>query len=307
MTALEQAVIRTVAYFDMFEYPLTHWEVYLFLYSEDRKRCTLLDIEQTLEESVLLKKKLFFQDGFVGFAGKEKTIATRQRRYVGSHHKYHIVKRFVRLAKAVPFIDLIASCNNLAFSNAKKESDLDFFIVAKKGALPFVRLSLVLLSMVFFSRPQENSHEDTICLSFIIDTGHDELDSMARKEGDIYLTYWYATLIPLYVRDEASYYALEKSNAALLSRLPHHLPRTSTVLTITGTDSIRRLFEMMWTLLRLDALHSILYSLQVKRLPKEIVDTMNNSSSVIVTPSIFKTHIHDKREHIHEAWLTNSR
>lgn len=180
MSELEHAIYKTIAYFDIFDYPLTEWELYIWIYSTQGAKITLQLVRKTLKTSDTLQKKFGHKNGMVFLSQRESIVYTRQARYVSSHRKYKIVSRFVRFARHLPFVLQIASCNNLAFFNAKEESDLDFFIVTKKGMMPIVRILMVLISILFFRRPNVAYHKDTICLSFLIDSSQQQRRSQTH-------------------------------------------------------------------------------------------------------------------------------
>ena len=302
MSSLEQSIIKTVSYFDLFDYPLTTWELYLLLYQDENNIYEFDELLHTLTTSDELNQKLFYSAGFVGRKGREENIFIRQQRYITSFSKYRIVKRFARIAQHVPFIELIFSCNNLAFFNAKSSSDLDFLVVTKKGMLPIVRFFLVIISILFFKRPDKRHHKDTICLSFFIDTEHQAFVKFAIKPEDIYLQYWFTTLQLLYCRSMNTYWKLQNDNKAIVSNFPNHLSRFSTLLSHVGKSKSQHFFETAFSLRGIKKLPQRFFKLQLQWLPVSVTSVMNESSSVIVTPSVFKTHIHDKRKQIHERW-----
>ena len=300
--ALELAILDTVSYFDIFDYPLTHFEIFTFLYSEQKKEHSFSEVQNCLEKNDELNRKLHFKDGYVGMKGRESLTTERQRRYILSHAKFRKVRRFARLARHLPFVELIAACNNLSFFNAKKESDLDFFIIAKKGKVSVVRFFAVLISIIFFKRPSSTHHEDAICLSFFVDSAHQRVTDLSLPKRDIYMQYWYATLQPLFLKHKKTYETMEEENNEVLSFYPNHYSRVSTSLTQTGVSRARLFAESIWKMFHLNFLASWLYSFQIKRLPREIATIMNTSTSVVVTSSIFKTHSKDIREKIYDLW-----
>lgn len=300
-------MLQTIVYFDLFDYPLTSWETYQLLYVEKDIESSYAELKDLLTTSELLQERLFFKDGFFGIRGREEVVAIRQKRQRISHRKYHIARRFVRIARHVPFINLIAVCNNLAFHNAKEKSDLDFFIVTKKYMMPFVRFFLVLISIIFFKRPDSSHHKDTICLSFLVDEAHTDISSMSLSGGDSYLLYWLATLQPLYLRDRTAYDAFIASNQNFLHVLPNLSSRVSTSQTIIGESVIARAGVFLGTVLHAaQNLSGLLYAFQLRKLPKGIREKMNTSTSVIISEGIFKTHTADKRGEIHAQWIQAS-
>ena len=123
------SIIKTLSYFDIFDYPLTSWEIHTFLLSDTR-------YEYRDVRSALLAAPVEQKDGFYFLPGRAGIVTMRHKRYISNIFKMRKARRAILLWAYVPFVRMIAICNNLSFFNAKKESDLDMFIVVKKQGPP---------------------------------------------------------------------------------------------------------------------------------------------------------------------------
>ena len=201
---------------------------------------------------------------------------------------------------------MVAVCNNLAFLNAREESDLDVFVVVKKGALSFTRFLMVLVSILFFTRPSEKAQKNGLCLSFIVDESSLLLKSFSIFPHDVYLLYWTATLTPLYDYN-GIYEIFRRSNKDVLSNLPNCCSRKSAVLSVLPSSFLKRAIEFLATPLTIGAISNFIFQSEVYMLPKSISEKMNKSSAVVVRESVFKTHLNDQRISIENEWQARVR
>ena len=77
MDSLSISIIKTIAYFDIFDYPLTSWEIFVFLNSNSGYKYSeiifgLLKID--------LDSKLDSKNGFYFLSGREAIVKTRNSR-----------------------------------------------------------------------------------------------------------------------------------------------------------------------------------------------------------------------------------
>lgn len=106
------------------------------------------------------------------------------------------VRRYVWFLKFVPFLRMVAVCNNLAFGKLRAESDIDLFIVARAGRLFMVRFLVTVILQVLGVRRHGNKVAGRFCLSFFVDDSALDLAGIAI-ERDIYLAYWVRSLVPV--------------------------------------------------------------------------------------------------------------
>ncbi len=115
----------------------------------------------------------------------------------------------LRLLELFPQILLIALCNSRAMGETDENSDIDLFIIAKKGNLWTVRFIVTALTSMLGVR-RSNTHglqkwtpeyikrtKDRFCLSFFITEESMNFESIRLQPNDPYLDRWIYTLIPL--------------------------------------------------------------------------------------------------------------
>jgi len=106
------------------------------------------------------------------------------------------VNKYLPYLRFVPFIRMVAVCNNLAFGNVDENSDIDLFIIAKKGRLFTVRILITAFLHILGVRRHGDKVSRRFCLSFFVDDSFLDFKSIAI-ENDIYLAYWCKTLVPI--------------------------------------------------------------------------------------------------------------
>lgn len=127
----------------------------------------------------------------------------------------------VRLLGIFPQIQMVALCNSRAMGEADENSDIDLFIIAKKGNLWTARFLTTLLTSMLGLR-RRNTHglkkwtpeytrrtKDRFCLSFFITEEAMNFDSIRLQPDDPYLDRWICTLVPLINKNHAYEHFME--------------------------------------------------------------------------------------------------
>jgi len=298
---LENAIISTVAFFDIFDYPLTLVEIYKWLYQPDMKY-QLYEISQGLD-SEALKNRISTKSGFYFLAGREKIIQTRLERYQIAEKKFKIALRTVWFLHTIAFIKMIAVCNNVGYNNGSKESDIDFFIIVRKGRLWLSRLIITLVTTLLGVRRHNKKTVDRVCLSFYISDDHLDLSDIALKPADPYLAYWLATLAPIYNR--GIYSTFIKANDWLGSHLPNfYFPTLNNRRLIKDNSfvrSIKSLDELVWGGFFGDWLEQLAKFIQLKKMRKDFSGDRGDTR-VVINDSMLKFHETDRRSEYRTLW-----
>ena len=129
---------------------------------------------------------------------------------------WHKVEKARWLFGIVPFVRMVAVCNNLSFGVADEKSDIDVFIVARKGRLYVVWAFTNFLFRLFGLRTYGKETAGRFCFSFMVDESAMRLSKIAVK-NDVYLAYWVSKLKP--VLDRGCVDRFELQNKWALSHL----------------------------------------------------------------------------------------
>ncbi len=307
-TSLEVAILRTIIYFDLVEYPLTQFEIWKYLFSPNGGSVTLGDVVHALNEPSFLGEYIDRKDGYIFLKGRDVLLYDRLDRAIVADHKYRSIRFIIVLLAHIPFVRMICTCNTLALGAPKKESDIDLFIVARKGHLWFVRLLCVCVVMVFARRPSKGKEEDALCLSFYASDNALDLSlvGIADQQGipDMYLLYWMCWCVPLY--DDGAYEDFYRANAWIERYIPHRIrslpiPMRRISPSMPGLI-FKKLFELA-TSMGGDFFEWLSRLLQEKIVSKKLSDISKKDRSVIMNDYFLKLHTHDRRQELRTQFI----
>lgn len=219
--SLPAAIKKTLAYSDLFEYPLTASEIHCGLIEH---AATHFEVVHELE-ALRLAGEISRRENYFCLPGREHCVELRERRRRMSAATLQSYSGVLRLIKNFPFIRAVALSGTLAFQNAKGEDDLDLFIITEQGRLWTVYSSLVLLCKLFGLRRQ-------ICLNCLIDTAHCEI-----AERDFFVAHQIMFLRP--ISGVATLREFWQANEWSAKHLPQ-MPITTGAATLVQTEDAQR-------------------------------------------------------------------
>ena len=299
-TPLQQSIIRTLAFFDLFSQPLTVQEVYRFLYCPSVD-VVLADVVHELENMACVKKL----DGVYVLVGGRATMHSRGEHLRQYIQKMKLARRAIRLIRLVPFAQAVFVCNTVGFGVPTKQSDIDIVVITKNKTIFFTRfLVTVILSLAGFRR-HGRQVQNKICLSFYLSEQALSLQSLAI-ERDIYLQYWIALLIPVY--DPYQFHRqMLQSNAWVSETLPFACTPYMTASHVGVEDvAVGRLLRCvcsMWCLSPLwHAAEVVTKRLQLWWMKDKLRRSRKINTAVIVSDSMLKFHEEDRRVLYRDEW-----
>ena len=192
LTTMRESCFATLAYFDLFDYPLTLPEIQRYFLGKQPGRETL---EYFLDSHA---RQIGFREGYYFLKGRENLVEIRRQRELIAERLWSKARFYLPFIRFVPFVKMVGVCNTLAIDNPTKESDIDLFIVAGRKRLFFVRFLTVFLFGALGVRRHGNRIAGRFCLSFYVDEETMNLQAIQQSERDIYLPFWIATMKPVY-------------------------------------------------------------------------------------------------------------
>ncbi len=306
-----ETIINTLAFFDLFDYPLTLTELWQWgLWPEPiavGQVAELLDYPD-------IRNRIGNKLGFYFLGGREETVITRLMRYNYANRKYKRLLRVVKLFKIIPWIELAALGNLIGAHNLRDGSDIDVFIVAKKKRVWLTRLCAAGLMAALNLRPKPGKEKDKICLNFYVSEESLDLrnlmfNSQAISQGmtfdirhstfDIYFLYWLACLLPVYDRNH-TYDKLIAANPWLKEALPNWQP-IDAAHRITVNAFRPWLYDEVVDLF-CGGLEPLARKFQFRRLPEKIKKILNKDTRVTADDNTIKLHTKDRRREYSEKW-----
>jgi hypothetical protein len=208
------AVLRAVAYSDIFDYAPDHETLYRSLeYPGITRPC----FEQTLQQ--MQAERAIIADGeHYMLAGRETLAATWRRRQRCSAWKKRQARRYIALIRALPFIHMVAITGTLAAESAEAADDIDLFLITAPGRVWLARaLTVVVVRLAALSGV-------TLCPNYLI-----AADALELSERNLYTARELVQMQPLY--GAAWYRQLRDCNRWTLEYLPNaELDTSSTAL-----------------------------------------------------------------------------
>lgn len=180
---LAAAILQTIHYADLFDYPLTSDELFHFLIGV---RATRAEIFDALNDHSRLNGNLARFDGYVMLPRRAHLIAQRARLHADAATQLPRARFYARCIAHFPFVRLIALTGALAMQNAR-DRDIDLFVVTAPGRLWLVRALIIALVRIARVRG------DKLCPNFLVTE-----NALAMSEQNLYTAHEIAQMIPLY-------------------------------------------------------------------------------------------------------------
>lgn len=277
------AVLRTLIYADMFDYPLQQREIHRGLLE-----CVATPDEVSAALAMLCRHQLIAHTGeWWHLPGRDMIVGERQRR---GEYTRNLWRQNAGLLKAVcrfPFVKAVAISGAGAFENCKTNDDIDLFVIADHSRLWLAYAGLVLMLKMLGKRK-------LICLNYLI--GHRELAVAPGRDRDFFVAHQIGFLRPL--RGQNVFDEFFQANDWIQSHLPEITSSSSS--TIAGAPAVpahpwlgQRLIEGILHLRVFDRLEQIIFRAYRRRIMR--LAGHHGSDAIEATPGRIKLFTHNHR------------
>jgi hypothetical protein len=288
----QAAILKTVIFFDLFNYPLTNWEIWQYLNLE----IDLGALESKIEELVL-SKTLEQKDGFYFLSGRQELTKIRRERYNYANYKIKLARRAAKLFKWLPSVKLVAVANLIGHHNLRNESDVDIFIVSSPHRLWLTRLFCTGLMKITRQRPTKECKRNRMCLSFYAATNGLAMESLRFKPSDPYFDHWFLGLYPIYDTDRYLAY-LRFKNPWLKKSFPNSLLLREN---FTNDYLSQNLLDKI-LYYGANILNFLAKKIQLLIMPKVLKELAGKESGVVLSDSILRFYLKDRRQEFLENY-----
>jgi len=283
---IQESILRTIIFFDLFNYPLTNWEIWQYLNLEID-----LDLLEKNVEGLVAAGKLEQKDGFYFLPGRGEIIEIRRERYNYANYKIKLANRATKLFRWLPSVKLVAVANLIGHHNLRNESDIDIFIVSSPNRLWLTRLFCTGLMKITKQRPTKECKRNKMCLSFYAAADGLAMESLRFKPNDPYFDHWFLGLYPIYDDDKYLAY-LRFKNPWLKKSFPNSL--------LLRENFPSNYFSKNWLDRVLyygaNALNFWAKKIQLVIMPKALKDLAGKDSGVVINDTILRFYLKDKRQ-----------
>ncbi|MFH1291744.1 MAG: hypothetical protein ABIH87_00915 [bacterium] len=297
---LKQSIIKTLAYYDQFDHPLTKEELFRFLWQPPAISYGLF-----LQELEILGIDCKY--GYYFLPGREKLVEIRRSRTVDNDHKHLVARRSAKKIRWVPFVRAMLVCNNTSFEMAGQKSDIDVVIVAKQGRIWLARMFATLLLSIFCLRRTGKKTTNRICLSFYATDQALNFYKLKIAEPDIGLMYWIMQFVSIYDPNGIQEKILEQNqwirtylpNAFLSSTMGHRFMVKDNIF----TKALKFFWEKSWQGMYGDTVEKQCKAMQKNKMSKNIHSVQDEPDTrVVISDEILKFHEKDRRIQYKEEW-----
>ncbi len=152
------AVLRSVTYASLFDYPLTLEQLHASLIGVGADAET---VAAWWRNSEFLQATIDHESGCYFPAGRVDLLPTRARREALSRDLLDRDRRILAVVAGMPFVRMVALSGSLAHLNAETSADLDVFVITAPHRVWSVTLSLLVIARLFGWRRR-------LCLNYVI-------------------------------------------------------------------------------------------------------------------------------------------
>lgn len=218
MDSYKKAILFTLSYADIFDYPLTKKELFELCIAEkplDQEKF-YNEVENLRRKRKIAKKKLWYS-----LQNRSKITHIRAIRLKESLKKEKKARFICDILRFIPTIKLIGISGSLSMRNATKYDDIDFIIISQSGWLWFTRLCiLVTLQIIGVRRKKTDTKApNKICVNLIID---EKSLAFGQNEHDVFTAHEIIQMKPILSRNN-SYQQFIFSNLWIQKFLPHSI------------------------------------------------------------------------------------
>jgi len=185
--ALRRAIAHTVAYADVFDYPLERSEIHRYLIGETAPSA---EIDAMLEHDATLGTCIERTGDKFHLRGRAGTVEARRGREAASAALWSTARAYGAWIATLPLVRFVGVTGALAMSNADPDADIDLFVLTQPGRLWLCRL--LVLGVVRFAAVRGHR----LCPNFLLST-----EALALRERNLFTAHEIAQMVPLRATD----------------------------------------------------------------------------------------------------------
>jgi hypothetical protein len=179
----ELAILKTLVYFDIFDYPLSEKDIKNFIGSYVDEETFASALLQLLSDKIIFRLDEFYS--------LQNNRQRAEERIQGNLRAQPLLSKAARIGTFLykfPYVRAVAVSGSLSKNYADKKADIDFFIVTKANRLWIARTILHLFKKLTFLVGKENF----FCMNYFVDE-----EALTIPEKNIYTAVEIVTLLPL--------------------------------------------------------------------------------------------------------------
>ncbi len=227
---LENSILKVLAWFDLFHYPLPQEEILSFL---DRK-ASIEELKRSLQQLVN-DKMIFLHQGYYALENKPELVVRRTRGNERARSMLKTAHRVARLLYHFPFVRGICISGSLSKNFADEKSDIDLFIITRGNRLWIARTVMHLFKKLTYLCGRQH----WFCMNYYIDD-----KTLEIREQNFFTAIELITLMP--VCGDAAIGQLFRENNWAANYFPHYAEKTPLWEDTGKGYLVKRLLERMF-------------------------------------------------------------
>jgi hypothetical protein len=204
--SVDEAVLRTLLYADIFDYPLKPAEIHHYLMEYSAAPEIVL---AALETSPWLAERITRVNGYVALKDRATLGPIRDERQRRSAALWPYARRWAYMVGCLPFVRMVGLTGALAVNNSPPDDDIDLLIVTAPGRVWLARALAV--GLVYLARWLDGV---VLCPNYVL-----AQTALAQDKRDLFTAHDLAQMVPLV--GLAVYAQLRVANPWLARYLPH--------------------------------------------------------------------------------------
>ena len=207
LSRIEEAILRTVIYADIFNFPLTRAELHHYLIADSP--VSQVQVEQTLESSLFLQQELDIEDVYIVCSGRQELIPLRIQRDDASQGLWPLALDYGRALGRLPFVRMVSLTGALSMRNAAADDDdLDYILVTAPGRVWLARAFAIVLVRLAKRRGV------IVCPNYILAES-----ALAQSKHDLFVAHEVTQMVPIH--GQALYEVMRAQNDWVSDFLPN--------------------------------------------------------------------------------------
>jgi len=209
MHKLDIAILKTIIYGDVFNFPMTAQEIHHFLIHDEP--IDYQTIINHLESSIDLDQHLCHNEKYYALKQRDELFTLRSGRDKLMDTLSPQMIYYGRILSYFPFVEFVGITGALAMRNpSSTDEDLDYLVITRPGRVWLARALIILLVRLMRLRDIE------ICPNYVLAS-----DQLIQSRQDLYIAHEITQILPL--SNHNLYQKLREQNQWAIDHLPNAL------------------------------------------------------------------------------------
>lgn len=185
LAVLDDAILRTITYRDLFDYPVTVTEIHRYLHGV---RCERDAVADALQNSEYLRAIVASDGEYFALQDRSALFALRREREAHAAALWPRALSYTKQLAKLPFVRMVAVTGSLSVNNPGRDADIDFMLVTEGGRVWTTRMLAKVLQML--DRKFANAE---LCVNHLVSTS-----ALPLEGRNLYTAQELTQMVPLF-------------------------------------------------------------------------------------------------------------